>query len=122
MNEFDIYEHPTLGHQIVKKGFCWPACIFNFWWAFFKGMWAHGVAFLAIGFALSAFAARLASAGGAQLLTYLILVITFAWVVGAWANEWRANNLKKRGFKLVKTVKAETKDAAIARLAQNDSD
>lgn len=126
MNEFDIYEHPTLGRQIVKKGFCRPACIFNFWWAFFKGMWAHGVALIAIGFALPVavgFASFYLRMNPKQeLVITLAGVIVFAWIVGDEAYKWRTKNLKQRGFRLVKTVKAETKDAVIAQLAQSDSD
>jgi len=36
---------------------------------------------------------------------------------GAKGNEWRADNLLKRGFELIDTVQAETPNAAIGKIS-----
>jgi len=57
----------------------------------------------------------------AQTLVFLIISAGYfsLWLVPAFkGNKWREENLKKRGFELLSSIRAETPDAAIAEQAK----
>src|SRR3989337_3893601 len=56
MKTFDLYRHPTLGYEAVKRGFSWPGFFITPLWALSKRMWLGGALLLVIWFFL--FAAR----------------------------------------------------------------
>ena len=47
MTTFDVYRHPTLGYEAVKRGFSWPAFFVGPIWALSKRMWVGGALLLA---------------------------------------------------------------------------
>jgi hypothetical protein len=110
---FDIYQHPTLGFEAVKRGFSWPAFCFSWIWAFVKQIWMLGVILLAANIALEV----LSGADDAGVVTALIYLVG-ALVCGKFGNEWRASALRARGFRLVlSTVVAQSTEAAVVTAA-----
>jgi hypothetical protein len=58
--------------------------------------------------------------GVAQALIYLHLVVGYcalSLIPGLKGNTWRERNLVRRGFEMVRTVQAETPEAAISQVA-----
>jgi hypothetical protein len=121
MKNFDVFKHPTQGFDVVKQGFSWPAFFFSWLWAFVKKMWIHGAVFLGIvlilNFASIAFQSE-ESMGG--LLIIFLVGIGINYFIGTKANEWRRGDLLKKGFVQIKTVNAETPEAAIAIVSQTE--
>lgn len=121
MKTFQVYRHPTLGVQAVKVGFCWPAYFFNLLWMLASRLW--GWAGLWFGLYVLAAIIKVATDISADKDLQAIVVTPFlagvpfalGLVPAFLGNEWRVNNLLSRGFELVSTVQAETKDAAIAQ-------
>ncbi|EIC23048.1 DUF2628 domain-containing protein [Thiorhodovibrio frisius] len=120
MKTFDVYKHPTRGHEAVKRGFCWPAFFFSWIWAFIKKLWGMGFAFIGIMLVLVTIETAFeqgGSDGGVGVMLLLELGVFF-WF-GSKGNDWRNNNLRKRGYDHVQTIEAETPDAAIASAAKS---
>lgn len=118
MKNFHVFKHPTLGYQAVKQGFSWPAFFFNWIWAFVKRMWGEGFVFLGVNIVLTLIEKLFEREGSnAGILIILFAQIGFFIFIGVKANEWRRNELTKRGFKLISLQVAETPDAAIALAA-----
>ena len=104
MNQFNIFQHPTLGLEAVKKGWSWPAFLFTWIWAFVKRLWLIAALILV-------------------LFWILVNAIPEAWVVGNLiisivmgmkGNELRVKRLRDAGYEEVATVEARTPDAALA--------
>lgn len=125
MKIFDVYEHPTKGIDPVKSGFCFPAAIFGVFWAVYAKQWL--VAALIFGFMLIAPILYLTMTFSIDdpdllsealywldLLTGYITTLVVAFVVGSNANEWRAKNLRNKGFTLTTVVHANTRQEAIS--------
>ena len=58
--------------------------------------------------------------GGVQALVYLHLVAGYfalGLIPGLKGNTWREKNLVRRGFEMLRTVQAETPEAAISQMA-----
>lgn len=104
MNQFHIFQHPTLGYEAVKKGWSWPAFLFTWIWAFVKRLWLIAAVILV-------------------LFWVLVNAIPEAWVVGNLiisvvmgmkGNELRVKRLRDSGYEEVATVEAKTPEAALA--------
>lgn len=125
MKTFEIYKHPTLGFQAVKIGFSWPAFFFGIFWMLFSKLWGKVGLWFVI-YIIAGFIEATADSStdeGYQAIMYLLLFIAYValWLIPAFkGNKWRTSNLTSRGFELITTVEAETKDAAIAK-ASNDN-
>lgn len=104
MNQFHIYQHPTLGHEAVKKGWSWPAFLFTWIWAFMKRLW------LIAGVILLLFWILASSLPEAWIVGNLIISV----VMGMKGNELRIKRLQESGYEQVATVEAMTPDAALA--------
>jgi len=46
MKTFDLYRHPTVGYEAVKRGFSWPGFFIGAIWALSKRMWLGGTLLL----------------------------------------------------------------------------
>ena len=122
MKYFDVYKHPIQGYEAIKRGFSWPAFLFTVFWAFVKKMWGLGFAFIGVILILS-FGALIFTQdefGDGDVFMWLVQLVFYV-VVGVKGNEWRRDNLVKRGFDRLDTVAAETPDAAIAVVAKSSS-
>jgi len=110
--QYDVYKHPVIGYKAVKQGFSWPAFFFTWIWAFSKKMWIEGLLMLCVG----VFIIAVSSGGGPFIMFVVDLCICI--YIGKKGNEWRRDSLKKRGFEHLKTLVAESPDAAIAIVAK----
>jgi len=120
---FEVYKHPTLGFEAVKVGFSWPAFFFGFIWMLVSKLWGKA----GLWFGLYMIAAIVeavtdtATDEGLQAIVYLLLTAGYfalALIPAFQGNAWRIANLQSRGFSLVNTLQAETKDAAIAQVSK----
>ena len=114
MKRFQVYKHNELGYESVKIGWCWPAFLFSWIWALIAKLWLPAI----IGLIISII--DIAISGGSLVYTSVtyssitsIIYISIAIVFGINGNEWRANSLVKRGYKLIDSVNALSKDDAI---------
>lgn len=122
MKTFNVYRHPVQGLEAVKVGFSWPAASAGPIWMLVKQLWGLSGLWVAMYFALSLVETVVdrSEPGSAQALVYLLLVagyLTLGLVPGFKGNTWREKNLVRRGFEMVRTVQAETPEAAILQVA-----
>ena len=122
MKTFDLYRHPTLGYEAVKRGFSWPGLFITPLWALSKRMWLGGALLLVIWFFL--FAARAdasakGDAGGALIL--LLVHLALAITAGVLGNSRWARSLTRRGYEHLGAGDAEDPDAAIAALVRREA-
>ena len=85
-------------------------------------MWGLGFAFIGVILILS-FGVLIFTQdefGDGDVFMWLVQLVFYV-VVGVKGNEWRRDNLVKRGFDRLDTVAAETPDAAIAVVAKSSS-
>lgn len=121
MKTFKIYNHPVSGYEAVKGGFSWPSFFFTLIWLLVKRLWGlAGLWFLftIILTLIERMTDQAEQEPGFQALVYFALAggqLALSLVPGFKGNGWRMENLKKRGFELVREVQAETPDAAIAQ-------
>jgi len=111
MKTFKIYRHPELGLQAVKVGFTWPGFLFGVIWMLICRLWIHAAVIFAIGVAITIIIPDQPQELGAILNFAVSMGI--AYVVGMSGNQWRRDNLLKRGFQEVMAVEADNKDAAL---------
>ena len=104
MNQFNIFQHPTLGYEAVKKGWSWPAFLFTWIWAFVKRLWLIAALILVLFWSL------VNAIPEAWVVGNLIISI----VMGVKGNELRVKRLRDSGYEEVATVEARTPDAALA--------
>jgi hypothetical protein len=124
MKLFRVYAHPTKGLDAVKAGFSWPAFFFGFYWMLVKKLWGLAGIWFAMYFFLGLVDDLTESAQSRpdlQTLMSLVLVVFYfaLWLIpGFKGNEWRTQNLDRRGYELLNAVRAEHPDAAIAQLTR----
>lgn len=102
MKKFNVYKHPTLGMEVVKVGFSWPAFFLGVLWLLAKELWGVAGTWFAVYVALSFIEkATDQSQGGAQSLVHIFFVVGYfsLWLVpGFKGNKWREENLLKQGY------------------------
>jgi uncharacterized membrane protein required for colicin V production len=125
MNTFRVYKHPAQGFEAVKEGFSWPALFFGPLWLLFKQLWLFAVAWITASVILSSIEGisdEVGMASGPMTMVYLLVAGGYLalWLIPAFkGNSWRAKNLLKRGYTLVRTVQAKTPDSAVTQLLQS---
>lgn len=95
----------------VKEGFSWPAFLFTFFWALFKGLWLTAIFIFTAQVLLGAvtFSAGLApEADTAASLALLVLI-------GAFGNDLQRFELARRGYDQVGVVAGPDPDTAALR-------
>ncbi|KAA8998462.1 DUF2628 domain-containing protein [Affinibrenneria salicis] len=116
MKTFDIYRHPVLGYQIVKRGFCWPAFFFGIIWLLVKRLWL--AAGLIVGFLILV-------GIGSELIglddnaidhLFNLLGLGVAVTLGSQGNSLRSKNLQSKSYTLVRSVQAQNPSAALAKV------
>ena len=115
--QYDVYKHPVIGYEAVKQGFSWPAFFFNWLWAFVKKMWIEGLVIIGVYVIVYIIAETCPVKGGPEIII-IVVQLGISIFIGKMGNEWRRDSLKKRGFEHLKTVFAESPDAAIAIVAR----
>jgi hypothetical protein len=122
MKTFNVYRHPLQGLEAVKVGFSWPAVSAGLFWMLVKQLWGMSALWIALYISLSLVETDIDKfdPGGTQALAYLHLVVGYlalTLIPGFKGNEWREKNLVRRGFEMLRTVQAETPEAAISQMA-----
>ena len=122
MKTFNVYRHPVQGFEAVKVGFSWPAASAGPIWMLVKQLWGWSVLWIALYCSLSLVETGTGKfePGGTQALVYLHLVAGYgalSLIPGLKGNMWREKNLVRRGFEMLRTVQAETPEAAISQMA-----
>ena len=137
MKQFNLYSHPVLGVQAVKLGFSWPAFFFTWIWAFVCKLWLRGAIMLVVLSLSSCFSMGTTTGLGMMMdpemmdpdspedteaLGWMVLIAWLtAWMVwlvvsvvaGVRGNHWRDRQVREQGFGYLKTVPAQTPEAAI---------
>ena len=111
MKSWKIYVGPNGEVDAVKIGFSWPAFIFVWAWALYKGMWKLALAFVAIPFLVT-------FVGGIfnEFLGVLLGSIASGFMpfyFGFKGNTTYENYLISKKYKFLKSVLAPNKDAAM---------
>jgi hypothetical protein len=110
---YDIYEHPIGTIEAVKVGWSWPAFFFTWIWALSKRMFVHGVLACIVYIVLGIIPIET----GFSILFSILVSIVF----GFSGNDWKRNDLMKKGFEYITTFAGETPEGAIASfIKQND--
>jgi len=122
MKTFNVYRHPIQGLEAVKVGFSWPAASAGPIWMLVKQLWGLSALWIALYLSLSLVETGTDNfePGGAQGLVYFHLVAGYAalsLIPGFKGNTWREKNLVRRGFEILRTVQAETPEAAVSQMA-----
>jgi len=123
MKTFQIYEHPTFKLEVVKVGFNWPAFCFGILWMLFCRLWDKALLWLCLSIAINVIGAVIDTSSDEELqaVSYVILLGAYTCLLlipGFQGNSWRSGNLRNRGYQLVNTVQAPTRDAAIAEASR----
>lgn len=123
METFQIYKHPTLGSEAVKVGFAWPAFFFGTIWMLICKLWGKAGLWFVLNLSVLIVEklTDTATDSGLQAMGSFVEIAGYftIWLVpGFQGNAWRAANLTRRGYELVGTLQAETKDAAIAQFTK----
>ena len=109
MKTFLLYEHPTKGFKAVKSGFSWPAFFFMLFWACLKGLYGFGLLMFCVWLIIiGVYAIAIHEAWGLSDATYISLWMICALAMGISGNKYLSQSLVKRGYKLVKTIQAES--------------
>ena len=122
MKTYDLYRHPTLGYEAVKRGFSWPGFLISPIWVLSKRMWLGGtlllVAWLFL-IAARADADAKGDAGGALIL--LVVHLALAIAAGFLGNSRWARSLARRGYEHLGAGDADDPDAAVAALVRREA-
>lgn len=110
MNDFAIYKHPDGRTITVKRGWSWTAFLFTWIWALSTKQWLIGGIATAISIGVYAiFPGKFGHYGFADFINAAAMPF-FGWL----GNEWREQDLQRRGFDLIDTVSARSRDDAMA--------
>lgn len=97
--------------EALKEGFCFSACLLNVAWALSLRLWLWA----AVLFALIAVVLAVGALIGLNALGQAILVLAVMVWAGAEGNDWRRENLARRGWRETGVIAAENEDAALRR-------
>jgi len=127
VRSFKIYKHHIKGYKAVKVGIAWLASIFMPIWFLFRGMWSIFFTYIILIFIavaideaiyghISSIDFNNASNGewvwaGIQFIVFILPLFK--------GNDWTAKHLVKKGYLLVETVDAISKENAIAIALEN---
>jgi hypothetical protein len=130
MKEFTIYKHPKKDrYEAIKIGFAWSpflGCFVVFplglAWLWERKLFLISIPYWMSFFFLFTFAKHIkiyVNETGSQVGLIVLLIHLSSWLlVGFKGNGWSHKKLKKKGYPIIKTVKARTRKSAIA-LAKN---
>lgn len=123
MRTFRVFRHPTKGFEAVKVGFSWPCFFFGVLWTLAKRLWVLFFALLGAVILISvvefAITSNMSYEGAVMVSLVLNLLFMVAWVVlAAKGNDFREDNLRERGYRLVGEYHAGSPSDAIAAASQ----
>ena len=123
MKTFKVYKHSEFGYAAAKIGFSYPALFLGWIWLIANRLRGLGVLFLFAPAPLTLLFIFILDVLQISLdsTTLLLFGYSIALVIPAFmGNEWLANKYKEDGYKLVKSIQADNKKAAIALVENND--
>ncbi len=125
MKTFKVFRHPVKGFDVVKVGFSWPALFFGIIWMLIKKLYGWFFLWIAMFILLSLVEVVTVQSIESieKIIVSLIIIIGYwaLWLIpGFKGNKWREKNLQKRGYELIDTIQAETRDAALALIAKSN--
>jgi hypothetical protein len=110
-----LFELPGKGFKAVKSGFSWPAFFFMLFWALVKGLYGFGILIFCIWIAtVGAYAISIHGAWNSPDAAVMALLLIYAVVMGITGNSYLSKSYLKRGYRLVRTVQAESAGVALA--------
>ena len=124
MKSFKVHKHPALGYKAIKIGFSWPAFFFSYFWLLVSKLWRYSILIIGSFICLVIIETVIEQSpeSGLQAIAYLVIALGyfFVWMVAAFkGNEWLEKDFIDKGFILISSVDAKTKEAAIAFVAEN---
>ena len=124
-SEFYVYEHPLLPQRIVKNGFCWPAFFVGPCYLIYRRLWIPLVLWLiCIGLLKYIVMQSYPNANfDSEDATNSEIAIAVGFLVGLMitgvaVNDLWAENLKTKGYQLIKSITARSADEVLAILAR----
>jgi hypothetical protein len=117
MRKYRIYNHPNNKlddeHEVIQVGFSWLAFIFRDLWLLSQSLWLHFIFFLMLGIG-SIYLSGIIR----EKFIFIIYIISFiiALVLGFLGNGWKESNIKRKGYFLVKEVKAKNSNLALKKV------
>jgi len=127
--DFKVYKHRTKGYKAVKVGIAWLATIFMPIWFLFRGLWSIFFTYIILIFiAVAIDEARYGeynsidfnNASNEDFIWVAIQFIIFILPLFK-GNDWTAKHLVKKGYLLIDSVDAISKENAIAIVLENTS-
>jgi len=121
MNIYKIYKHPRFESFVaVKDGFSWAALFFDFFWMIFKTLWLCAGIYLLAAIALTQLE-KFSDEAHSDVLDWLLMLgyLVMFLLPGFKGNSWLCEKFEKQGYEFVDSVKACSKNAAIAQVTEN---
>ena len=116
MFKYIVLQHPTLGYEVVKEGFSFPAFFFGIFWMAYKKMWPYVMGgFVTLSIAVSLETILRDLVGFLPDLIVDSLKYGVAGMFGAAGNTWLAMSLEAKGYARVWAGEASTPVAAIEK-------
>ena len=86
----------------VKQGFSWPAFLFGFIWAYYKGLWGYGTILLLLNIVMVVVAQTLLHQPHVNSVAGIminVIAVTISLYIGLKGNEWLAKDLQRKGYR-----------------------
>ena len=118
---FNIFNHPTKGYIAVKVGFSFPAMFFHFMWMLTKGLILLAIFYLIVGTSVTAYLDNNFQTGDDAIVSIAIIAYLILWFYpGFKGNQWLVKKYNNQGYKIVTTLTALNKKAAIMQARDNE--
>ena len=113
MRVYTVYEPNDMVSNIVaiEEGFNWGAFIFSVLWALFNRLWLWSLGIVIVNVFVGWFLIEL----GGDLIVQTVTFFGLALIIGWTANDFKRQNLVKRGFKEAAILLADSKETAVLR-------
>ena len=113
MKLFKVYKSEDDKYEFVKKGWSWPAFFFGIFWFVYKKMWFEAIILFAIAVILRSLTIdyHYIPEQTFQIIRCIIIVL-----FGIYGNKLFARDLEKRGYSIIDSVEADSKDDAISKV------
>ena len=96
---------------LVKEGFCWPACLFDVFWALYHRAWQMFLILIAVLCVFEGLGHWKVVSGPVLFLA----IVGWRILVGFHANDWRRSLLERRGFNTLSVVTGADSVSALQR-------
>ena len=113
MRIYTVYEPNDILSNIVaiKEGFNWIAFLFSVLWALFNRLWLWSLGIVIANVFMGWFLIELGGDFVVQTVTFFGLALIIGWT----GNDFKRQNLAKRGFREAAILLADSKETAVSR-------